>query len=75
MSNPRNDQALLDRLCLDREAAVCPSWWGCDQRGCYEQAKENYADPKNRVVFGHVYQEFVFRDPFTGATVKEQIEK
>lgn len=25
----------------------CPSWWSCDKRGCYMQAKANYAGPKN----------------------------
>lgn len=81
MSNPRNDQSALDAQFVEsyahmgEDCAACgPTWWGL-QRGCYEQAKDNYADPKRRVVFGHVYQQIVFRDPFTGATVKEQIEK
>lgn len=43
MRNPRNDQTIIDRLCAERDA-TCPSWWGCLTRGCYEQAKENYAN-------------------------------
>jgi hypothetical protein len=25
-------------------ATSCPSWYNCPERGCYEQAKERYAD-------------------------------
>jgi hypothetical protein len=26
------------------KCSTCPSWWNCTERGCYEQAKERYAD-------------------------------
>lgn len=42
-SNPRNDQALLDQLCIERDCDG-PSWWECDARGCYQHAKSAYAD-------------------------------
>ena len=42
--NPRNDPVLLAR---QYDECECPTWWGCESRGCHEQAKRNYADPKN----------------------------
>lgn len=79
--NPRNDQSALDAQFSDALPhmgdgcfACGPTWWGL-QRGCYEQAKENHADPKRRVVFGRVYKETVFQNPATGYTVREQTEK
>lgn len=30
-------------ICLKNS---CPSWWDCNLRGCFEQAKLDYADPK-----------------------------
>lgn len=42
MASPRNDQAELDRQCDEHD--TCPTWWACDTRGCYEDARARYAD-------------------------------
>lgn len=45
--NPRNDPVLLAQ-CVDDECHG-PDWWGCGtRRGCYEQAKRNYGDSRER---------------------------
>lgn len=66
MSDARHNQALIDELCAARECSG-PSWWDCHGtagRGCYEQAKSNYAggidrqqtyDENNRTVRRGIY--------------------
>lgn len=35
--NPKNDYAELCKT-------DCPSWWGCEKRGCYASAQQAYAN-------------------------------
>ena len=37
------------------DTCACPSWWGCEKRVCYEQAKRDYADPKLSYPTGKTY--------------------
>ena len=38
-----SDQQGLDEQ-RRAEECQCPSWWNCDARGCYAEAKARYAD-------------------------------
>lgn len=49
---PRNQEELDAHAALD----LCPPWWQCEKRGCYQTAKEMYGDPKMSVRSGDPLQ-------------------
>lgn len=40
-------QKMLD-ACDKNAKGICPSWWVCAKRGCYQDALANYADYKGK---------------------------
>jgi len=53
---------------------ACPSWWCCERRGSYEDAKARYAEHHRPIVIGHSYEWRILGETKEGRPVYEQVE-
>lgn len=53
---------------------ACPSWWCCERRGSYEDAKARYAEHHRPIAIGRTYKRVCIGADKYGRPVLEQVE-